>query len=218
MRKRVRDLVSNAEARRLGGEASNMANQHEMAHPNAEEQLRHILSIVDGHVKFAETKNAALLAANSALIIGAIQVLTPYPTELGFLHRIGMYAATLCLIAAAFSIVSFLPLRSRPYLWKQRRVSENDNLLFFEEIQKHSETSYFRAFLDANDLPNREAIGLERMYVNQIVINAKLASSKFAYFEYAAWITLTGVLTPVAIGLALGMAQYKRRLEAHEAV
>jgi len=166
--------------------------------------LRDILVIVDGHLKFAETKNAALFAADATLSVAVAQLLGGDHPAKGPLAYYLIWAISLLVISATIALVSFLPRTNRPFLRRRDSITQQDNLLFFGDIQSHNEASYFQAFLQSRSFDNRDPTDLERMYANQIVINARLAAAKFTWFRYAGWITLYAALTPfLAVPLAL---------------
>lgn len=167
-----------------------------------EDRLRHILAVVDGHLKFAETKNAALLAANAAIVLGVLQQLGSENAPNGFWYYWLLYVAGLCTASGAITLVSFLPMTDRPYLWKQPGISENDNLLFFGDIQKYSEKSFLAALAKAMTSERSSWTQLDYMLANQIIINARIAASKFGHFRAAAWLTLFALLAPVGLALA----------------
>lgn len=167
-----------------------------------EEQLRNVLAFVDGHVKFAETKNVALLAFNGAIIVGVIQAWSASPTALPWFARTyAIYLLCISVLAGTTALVSFLPKTDVPFLRTRRdHVADSDNLLFFGHAQNYRGRDYFSSFLRAIGQPDRDPTALELMYAEQIIINSQIASGKFAYFEIGGWLSLFGILTFVVAG------------------
>lgn len=181
-------------------------------------RLLSTLAWVDGHVKFAETKNVALLAANAALVAAVIQALTAATSVQVWIGRYLFMVAVACALSGCVTLLSFLPVTQIPWPAprkpKHRRVessaarlvskpSINDNLLFFGDIQKHNRHTYAQALATALGVQQPILSALEEMYAEQIVINATIASRKFSYFKIALWMTLFGILTPVIAGCLL---------------
>jgi hypothetical protein len=77
--------------------------------------LEHILVLVTDDLRFAETKNAALLTANAATVIGIVQIFASHAhlgaAVVAYLFAIGL-AGT---VSGIFGLVSFIPgARPRP--------------------------------------------------------------------------------------------------------
>lgn len=163
--------------------------------------LRDVLAFVDGHVKFAETKNAAILAADAGIIIGVAQIVSGSTLD-GWKLLYFFWVAGMALLSAIAALVSFLPQTHIPWKRTPKKAEAKDNFIFFGDIQKYRDKAYLRALLRAAGESDAGATELERMYAEQIVINSQIASRKFTYFRYAIWLLLHGVLTPV-VGLLL---------------
>jgi MFS family permease len=162
-----------------------------------EERLSRILALVDGHVKFAETKNGALLALASGALVGVLQLLYgDHPLE-GW-WRVYFLGLSIGLFAGAvLALLSFLPVLLRPRIQRRRKRELGGNLLFFGDTQRYNVAALFAEILEASGAPPRPANRLESMYAEQIIVNAKIASRKFTYFKLAMWSVLAGLLTPI---------------------
>lgn len=167
-----------------------------------EDRLRHVLGFVDGHVKFAETKNAALFTANAATIFAVIQILTGAHADGRVLRVYLVLLMAANVVSAVTALLSFLPVTQLPWLKRPRRRALGANLLFFGDVQQYDGRSYVDALLNALGAEPRASSAFERMLAGQVVVNAKIAAKKFTYFKIALWATLFGVLTP-PIGAAL---------------
>lgn len=166
--------------------------------------LKDILAFVDGHVKFAETKNAAVLAANAAALVGIGQILSgsdaPKGLRLCYVHD----AIAFAILAGVVALVSFLPRTRIPWLHTNNPNEATDSLYFFGDIQKYGEDRYVKAVRKLESLPETPYSDLERMLAQQVLINARIASHKFRLSRWAMYLTLCAALTPaLAIPLIL---------------
>ena len=172
--------------------------------------LEHVLVLVSDDLRFAETKNAALLTANAAAVIGIGQVFVSHP-HLGadataYLLAVGLAG----MVSGMLGLVSFIP-RVRPRGPRAHEVPEpGDNLLFYHHIRKYEGEGYLRAMLAAAQQPEHLPTPLERMYADQIVASARIADRKFELYRYAVWITITGLTTPVIAPLLWLLAHRPR--------
>jgi Family of unknown function (DUF5706) len=165
-----------------------------------EQRLREILAIVTDHQKFAEAKNGALLAFDGALVIAVLQLLSGS----GQMDR-RLFAYLLCIITFAavsglVALLSFVPQTRVPQV-RTIGVPENrDSLIFFGDVQKYSVDAYLAALrMATNDTATGDPSRVERMYAEQVIVNAKIASRKFTYFKYAVWIVVAGLTTPILV-------------------
>lgn len=165
-----------------------------------EERLGHILSIVNEWLKFAEAKNAALLAANTAIIFAVLRVLDSKTICRQWLSAYLLLGLLLLAAAAFIALVSFIPQVRIPWLALRRQPSSRDNLLFYGDIAYYDPTNYLQA-LGARTTPAANAFSsFEQDYAVQIVTNSRIALRKYVLFSAAIWLTLTAVLSlPVAI-------------------
>jgi hypothetical protein len=168
-----------------------------------EERLREVLAFVDGHVKFAETKNAALLAANGVTLIAVLQILTGEHPVGDWLERYLWILAGGNTVSAVVALLSFLPVTQIPWLRRPRRREATGNLLFFGDVHRFNGTTYLQALSTALEQDGYASNEFERMYADQVVANSKIASRKFTYFKVAIWSTLAGLLTPIPAAVLL---------------
>jgi hypothetical protein len=163
-----------------------------------EERLRAILSIVAEHLKFAETKNATLFAANAASVFASLQVLAGIKDK-EWVERYLILLIVCSALSALIVLVSFLPQTSIPWLSRGRHSKSKQSLMFFGHIQHYDPQAYLSALYDACEILHPKPVPIEIMYAEQIVVNSKIASRKYTCFRYAIWITLAGILTPLLI-------------------
>lgn len=166
-----------------------------------EEKLNRILMFVDGHVKFAEAKNAALFTLNASTIFAVSQV---FPEKAA--TWLSLYLG--CVLVGSFMsgiiiLLSFLPATQIPWGKSSPMITSSRNLLFFSDLVDCPIDNYLADFASAEGESDRKASGLERMYAEQIIANGRIAARKFAYFKIAIWTTLFGVVTPTGAAILL---------------
>lgn len=170
-----------------------------------EERLAEIYKQIAEWLRFAEVKNSALFAANLVIVFGIFQTgwITPArPLISSYL----IYVVSLLLVSSGHCLTSFMPTLTEP-AGSNCDASPTGNLLFFGCIADHEPSEYLAKVYEAAGLsgtPSR----IEQAYADQIVINSRIASQKYALFNTAIWITFAALLSPLA---ALIAWWYKRR-------
>jgi hypothetical protein len=168
-----------------------------------ETRLRAVLGFVDGHVRFAETKNAALLSANAATLFAVLQAINRTPPMGVWLHRYLLVLATASMLSLIVVLLSFLPVTQIPWLSRPPKRRPEPNLLFFGDIQRLDGSAYLTDLILATENGQVRWTPFHRMHADQLVVNARIASRKFTYFKVGIWFTMAGVLTPVIAGALL---------------
>lgn len=145
-------------------------------------------------LKFAEAKNAALLAFASAWIVGIVNLLSSGRTfPPGF--ALGCAAALpLFVIAASLSIVSLLPKREPAAFTKEPK--EGTNLLFFGHIAKMTFDN-FKVEVRNRHSPSKGstvAAGHLDDLAGQIFVNSRIAERKYRLFNRGALTALLAIL------------------------
>jgi hypothetical protein len=162
------------------------------------DDLRFICSTVDANLRYAESKHAYFVAFNGVAIFGGFGVLRNLSAGGGGIVQLMLMVTMLCLICAIItSIYSFYPV-----IVKESEAGATadlcDNALFFEHIKRHSVDSYISLLCDKYHARPEDILPLDRCIITQIIVNARLASRKFAIFKLAAMFDL------IAIVLGLG--------------
>lgn len=152
-------------------------------------------------VKFAETKNAALLTFCSAWSVAIVTLILqsrtqPLPFDLSVTMRI---ALILLVVAAVIAIASFLP---RIKLSAFNRTPERKlNLLFFGDIAQLS-IDELRAKTAERYRPDQEG-ELSDHYMSdlteQLAVNSQIANRKFKQFRWGASLCLIAVAQMVVV-------------------
>jgi hypothetical protein len=154
-----------------------------------ENKLTYIFSNINEWLKFAEVKNAALIA----FLIAAISGLLGFMASFQQLHqslKIGIFFCVVSLIVSCIiSLLSFAPKVNRLeiiYLHKKGEILDSDNLLFFCNLAKYDANTLASKIADkyfAIELPNPPKIYTD--ITEQIIINSKIATAKFRFFKIA---------------------------------
>jgi hypothetical protein len=153
-------------------------------------------------LKYAETKNAALLTFSSASTVGSINFLTtksslPWGYDLAFKVALPLFS-----VSALVSLCSFVPRLDPRDFFRRQVPNPAPNLLFFGDAAKigadRADETFRKAYQPA---PNRSATD---RYLNdlavQIAVNGEIARRKFGFFNFAA---LTDAAAVACLGLAL---------------
>lgn len=167
------------------------------------EDLKYIFANINEWLKFAEAKNAGILAINAASIIGILQANITFNTGLTWCDKSGFFTGLLIAIFALSSAIcmySIVPTLSRKFpLYNKLSTNEYQtqkntlNHLFFGDIAKLTNLQFVDLFITKNNISSalNEA---ELDIAAQIVINAEIALQKFKLFNFASWITFCNAL------------------------
>lgn len=101
-----------------------------------EDRLRDIFSNVNDWLKFAESKNAVIVAFNGAVIFGTLQIVN-IKSETNIIIK--LYVLTLLLfmiLSFITALISFLPRIKLHWLLRNKAIESNDNLIFYGDIVK----------------------------------------------------------------------------------
>jgi hypothetical protein len=164
-----------------------------------------IFQNVNEWLKFAETKNAVLLAFAGAGITATISRLATASKIPTFL-QVGLLVITslLCICALICSI-SFLPrINLERVLWAQTRPTRNlkhpikntDNFYFFGDLKKYNSTQLLDA-LNQYYFENKLTKPYKKEYedlASQISINAQIAFLKLKLFTYALYSLIVAII------------------------
>jgi hypothetical protein len=164
-----------------------------------EQKLIYSFGLVNDWLKFAEAKNAALVTLSGATVFGLLSY-TSSAQNLSLTWKIGIFAGiALQIIACLVSLASFLPKISRLKILgtgRKTRLTDNDNLLFFGDLCKYSSKELVNAvahlyFQDESYLKSQHKAHLD--IADQIIINSRIAVSKFRLFKIALWIAVASI-------------------------
>ena len=163
-----------------------------------EDRLRYILTLTNDWLKFAETKNAALLVFAGALAIGVVQRLNPQTA----LNIRSFTAIGLLLLAAAAScaLTSFIPILRPEKTTPPGQPSDTDNLLFYGHIAKYTPTAYIERLATITQ-PLQGEPGIAEHYAQQIITNARIATRKYTWYTRGVVVGIIAIMTMALAGL-----------------
>jgi hypothetical protein len=161
------------------------------------------LSRVIDFLKFAETKNAALLTFASAWTFASINLLTGDHALAGILGRAFWLALIMFSSAAVVAIISFLPKLNLPAL--HRDPAQSKNLLYFGDIAEFDTAAFRTSVRERYMAEGAQSITDEYLddLIIQISVNSKIARRKYHMFNAGAWLVLIALL---ALALAAASA------------
>lgn len=169
---------------------------------NVEEQLVFIFGQVNEWLKFAEAKNAALVAAATAVIFGITQSVDKI---LDWDQQYKTWFLLMMLVLLAFgglcALLSFLPRTQIPFVLKKEEAKQSHNLIFFGDIMKYDPETYLKELCRRMSVTTPPT-SMNQQLAEQIVVNARIAAMKYTWFKVALWFVLAGVVTPLGAGLA----------------
>jgi hypothetical protein len=159
-----------------------------MAKDDQQEQFDKLMSanlarVID-FIKFAETKNAALLTFCSAWMLAIVTLLSaqkpiPAPLSAGAELALPFFA-----LGAGAAILSFVPRLSIETISKTKK--RGDNLLYFGDISEIP-IQEFASAAKAKYLPLPSMSATEAYFndlSNQVAINSRIAKRKFTMFSW----------------------------------
>ncbi len=164
-----------------------------MATTTHEEQLYRVLNIVNDWLKFAEAKNAMIIAFNSASIYGITQLFNlNYIKNSEQITNYLIFVILLLVFSTISSLISFAP---RVKIIKGGWYAPGDvpNVLFFEYLKTKTNEDLIKEI--TGELNVNLYATLEKDIAEQIKQNSIIASRKYSYFTIAIWLTIAAYIT-----------------------
>jgi hypothetical protein len=162
-----------------------------------EDRLRFIYSDVNSWLNFAEAKNAALLAANAALVFSALGLIDGKV----FIFRWAEYYfysfVLLSSLSGLLCLISFLPQIEIPRIRARSPSHARNNLLFYGDICDYDPPTYLKALCAQSDKPLDSIEPFEENLAESIVVNSRISMRKYRLFRTAVWTNITALVTPV---------------------
>lgn len=171
-----------------------------------ETDLREIFADVSDWLKFAESKNAALLAGDLAGLYAVARLLFDGGKTDPWI-KLGAWIVAIFLgLAALVALLSFLPQLQLPGRQPSKITSADDNLLLFSDIANYEPDQYLEALAGWRAHSGESFDSFERGYAEQIVANSRIATTKFAHFTAAMWLSVAAFVSPVVVVLVFLLA------------
>ena len=162
-----------------------------------ESKLLVVFQNVNEWLRFAEAKNAMIIALNGVVIFGLAQIIElkfidDYPFVKWYLFLAFLFL-TFSTVVALLSFIPQLKQIAPTFNFKQ----EKDNYLYFNCLKDKTVKEVTEIYKSGDD--NIEPF--HEHLANQIITNAGITKRKYDYFTFACWLTLSGFLTPILAGV-----------------
>jgi hypothetical protein len=105
--------------------------------------LKDIFENVNNWLKFAEAKNATLIAGNGLLIFGVLKTIHELKIDNYLLWYI-YFCLALFSLSLVIALISFIPKVKIPTFLLNSNIETNDNLLFYGHILKYNEKTLLK--------------------------------------------------------------------------
>jgi hypothetical protein len=173
--------------------------------------LKDTLALVNDWLKFAEAKNAVIVAAAGVALWALVRLIVLNETNCYF-RIYSIVFALFFLGGFIVSLLSFLPVLNYRWIVPASNSVANKNLLYFGYLSTLSKNQLLNAYRHATQSKEANVIDIHGMYAEQIIINSRIALVKYAMFEYAIKILLCGVLTPlIAVPLLYFLKRHREK-------
>lgn len=170
-----------------------------MATTQHEEQLYRVFNNVNDWLKFAEAKNAMIIAFNSASIYGITQLFSlKYLQESETLFNYLIVVIVILVFSTVSSLISFAP-RVKIIKGGLYAPSNISNVLFFEYLKTKTNNEIIQEITGVSNANSYATI--EKDIAEQIKQNSIIASRKYSYFTIAVWLTIAAYITIPLAGI-----------------
>lgn len=168
--------------------------------PKTVATLNGILDRTNDWLKFAETKNGAFVALNSAIIFGVCRIFISIDQPSNYLMVYVSTAIFLLLVSVIVGLLSFMPKLTPPWGAKFPAKGTTTNIFYFGDISALTPATYLKEFYKACEEQGSYS-EIDNQYSKQIVINSKIAFIKYSQFNIVTWLTISALLTPLGAWL-----------------
>lgn len=173
-----------------------------------QQKLELSLSLVVDWLKFAEGKNATLIAANGAAIYWLINLYASSSFSNELLNAYVLQALLFLFMSAMFCLTSFIPQVKVGWSASGKDPQEKDNLLAYADIAGYEPAHYLEALYKQNGVEQENVDPFEEDLAELVVTYSRIAMRKYALFNLGVWCVLSAIVTPV---IALGIYFVRRR-------
>lgn len=181
---------------------SNNPNKSDKIVKNMNEDLKYTFANINEWLKFAEAKNAGLLAINAATIIGILQADNTFTKDIEFFLGSAIFLLSISSCVCFYTILPILNKWFRFYKkqddkeFKKALADNSLNALYFGDIVKLSSEQFVRLFEDKHNIALTKA---EKDFANQITNNAEISWQKYKLFSFAAWLTFSAFVVAIIL-------------------
>lgn len=157
------------------------------------EHLYKVFTNVNDWLKFAEAKNAMLIAFNGASIFGIIRLMEiDYINQSDFLINYLLFVIISLVFSTVNCLISFAP-RIKIIKGGFFDSGKIPNVLFFEYLKGKTNVEIIKE-ITGND-NEIEYSTFEKDIAEQIKQNSIVASRKYSHFTVSVWITISAFIT-----------------------
>lgn len=155
------------------------------------------LSLTIDWLKFAEGKNATLIAANGAAIFGIITTLNSDFIS-NAIYEIYLKQAILFLfLSSLFCLVSFVPQVSVSRPNETITNAEGGNLLLYANIANYESRLYLEELYKRESADINLINHFEEDLAELVVTYSRIAMRKYSLFTLGVWAVISAIATPV---------------------
>jgi hypothetical protein len=170
-------------------------------------ELLEIHSNVKDWLKFAEAKNAMLVAFNAASIYGVAKLPFLNKTEIfSFWDVYFSFVIILLVFSTVTCLISFVPRLKFIHL-SITNTKDKENIFFFEHLGGSSPDKILKSLTEKG--VKGEFSEIDKDIAIQIHSLANVTRNKYSLFTVAVWITVVACVTPLIAGIFAGY-NYKK--------
>lgn len=160
---------------------------------------------INTYLQFAETKNAAIITFNSALLFFSIDFFIN--TYKGTYTQAYILCIIILVISLLVSLMSFLPrLKNKKLIQKimfsqnKKNKSQKTNLLDYEVISKYNATELMNQYEKALDLKSTNPM-FDLYLTRQVIDLAQTAYLKYSFFRLTLNISIISIIALVLLAI-----------------
>ncbi len=168
-----------------------------------ENYLKDIFKNVNDWLKYAETKNAGILAITSALIFGLLRLNNSNYNSFWICFIYCMILVGIVVVILA--LVSFSPVLDKFYTREISGTADHDNLFFFMDIKDYKDfkknkdhVAYLKLLYKKANQQYKQNL-IEEDLAKQIIVNSQIAFRKFKIFDLILNVFLFGSIISLVI-------------------
>lgn len=161
------------------------------------DELNEIFKIVNNLLKYAEAKNATVIALTSGIIYGTLRLMKGTIPE--FWTMFGYCFVGVGAIVLIMAFISLLPILNRFYSTLKNETGECDNVYFFMDIKDYKRASDYLNLLYQKAGIEYKENKLEVDLANQIIVNSQITYRKFQIFKLILYTYLWGTVLSLVI-------------------
>jgi len=163
------------------------------------QELYQVFSNVNDWLKFAEAKNAMLIAFNGASIFGIVRLLnTDFVSNSSFIENYLLFVIICLIFSTVNCLISFAP-RVKIIKGGYYDSGKIPNVLFFEYLKGKSNLEIIKEITGKTETEDYST--LQKDIAEQIKQNSIIASRKYSHFTISVWITISAYISVLLAGL-----------------